>query len=563
MDRSVADSRDIERFLDPGYLDLDGLLDALELEIGTSSGIFTRPGLELRRCEPENRKIAISISGGGASGAYCAGLLDGLLAGLRNRGIDIGLLVGTSSGALNGYGVFLEALGKGNPQFETDPSVRQPFGSYIASVWSYMDRDGNASRWIVGSRSWIVRLVSRGLHSRWLKAGLALLAVTAAVLLQPNLLLPLALLLANQGVEAPGGMVSESLAESVPFLFGWAVVATLILAGAAWLLHRAFRQSLFRDTPLLQFLANTGPTGDFVRYVRLSRTQAIDRARTLSRDVVGEWYRRRHEVPEFVITGTDVTAGHECLFTVVRPETYHKLLRHGWMAVQFDSDSGHAAEYDAQAGALFTLPENLLSAVVGSSAVPGAFPTQPIGIYGPGSSRVTRHHFVDGGVLNNSPIHVAIDAGATHVISLEIRPFESTDPLSVDGRGRDGYALLETAVATFTTVLERATDGDVRRTASWNRFLLSGSGGTKATKAKDGGRRRERRVVPIYRIAPRARLLGTVEFDGRFEDGSRSVTMRDLLRRGVLDMRGRNIWGATVRHEPEWDDPHGELGSGA
>jgi len=26
------------------------------------------------------------------------------------------------------------------------------------------------------------------------------------------------------------------------------------------------------------------------------------------------------------------------------------------------------------------------------------------------------HDFVDGGVLNNSPIHVALDAGATHII---------------------------------------------------------------------------------------------------------------------------------------------------
>ncbi len=561
MDRAVAGTSDIERFLDPGYLDLEGLLDALEQEIGSSTGLFSKPSLELRKCVPEKRKIAISISGGGASGAYCAGLLDGLLAGLRERGIGIGILVGTSSGALNGYGVFLEELGKANPQFRTDPAVRQPFGSYIASVWSYLDRDGKASRWIVGGRSWIVRLVSRGLRSRRLKAGLAFLAVAVAVLLQPNLLLPVALVLGREGFEPLSWIASEGLAESVPFLFGLAVVATLMLGGAAWLMHRAFRESLFRDVPLLQFLANTGPNGDFVRYPRLPRGQAVDRARTLSRDLVAEWYRRRYELPEFVITGTDITAGHECLFTMVRPETYAELLRRGWMAVQFDSDSGHAAEYNAQAGALFTLPENLLRSVIASSAVPGAFPTQRIGIYEAGSSRVARHHFVDGGVLNNSPIHVAIDSGATHVISLEIRPFENTDPTKVEGRDRSGYELLEAAVATFTTVLERATDEDVRRTASWNRFLLSVADGTRAGRAKDERRRRGRRVVPIYRIAPRARLLGTVEFDGRFESGKRSVTLRDLLRRGVLDMRGRNIWAATVRHDPEWDDPYRELES--
>ncbi len=559
MDHAAEAKGETDRFLDPGYLDLEGLLDALELEIGTSGGLFTKPVLEVRKCEPEKRKVAISISGGGASGAYCAGLLDGLLAGLRERGIDIGLLVGTSSGALNGYGVFLEVLGKGNPQFTSDPAVRQPFGSYIASVWSYMDRDGRASRWIVGKRSWIVGLLSRGLHSRWLQAGLGLLAVAVAILLQPNLLLPLALVLARRGFESYSWVTSGGLADSVPYLFAWAVAATLTLGTTAWLILRAFRQSLFRDTPLLQFLANTGPTGDFVRYSRLSRAQAIDRARTLSRDVVAEWYRRRIEVPEFVITGTDITAGHECLFTMVRPTTYHKLLRKGWAAVQFDSDSGHAAEYDAPADALFTLPENLVRSVLASSAVPGAFPAQRIEIYRSGSSQVARHHFVDGGVLNNSPIHVAIDAGATHVISLEIRPFGSNDPLASENPVRDGYALLEAAVATFTTVLERATDGDVRRTASWNRFLLSEAGGKKTAKGSDSGR--DRRVVPIYRVAPTARLLGTVEFDGRFEGGKRSVTLRDILRLGVLDMRGRNIWAATVRHEPDWDDPFGELDS--
>lgn len=537
------------------------MLDALEFEIGSSSSLFARHDLALRKCAPEKRKVAISISGGGASGAYCAGLLDGLLAGLRERGIPVGLLVGTSSGALNGYGVFLEEIGKGNPQFQADPAVRQPFGSYIASVWSFLDRHGQASEWIVGRRSWIVRLVSRGLHSRKLRAGFAVLALAVAVLLQPNLLLPLALALATAGFEPASWIVSEGLAESVPFLFGWAVAATLMLGGAAWLGLRAFRQSLFRDTPLLQFLASTGPAGDLVRYPRLTRGQAVDRTRTLSRDIVAEWYRRRDELPEFVITSTDISAGHECLFTLALPETYDRLLRRGWSAVQFDSDSGSGAEYSGQEGALLTLSENLLHAVVASSAVPGAFPPQRIGLYEAGSSRVARHHFVDGGVLNNSPIHVAIDSGATHVISLEIRPFERTDPLTVEGRGRSGYQLLEAAVATFTTVLERATDGDVRRTASWNRFLLSEAVSAGTRRGRRGGGARTRRIVPIYRIAPRSRLLGTVEFDGRFEGGRRTVTLRDLLRQGVLDMRGKNIWPATVRHEPGWGDPDRELES--
>ena len=555
MNQITARPIELERFLDPGFLDLEGVLDALELEVGPSSSLFGKQGLELRECPPDRRKVAIAISGGGASGAYNAGLLEVLLDGLNKRGIEVGILVGTSSGAVNGYGVFLEALGLGNPQFRSEPSIRQPFDSYIASVWSYLDRHGKASKWVVGNRSWIVRFASHGFPSRGRKAGLALLLIVIAVLLQPNLLLPLASLAAGAGADSLTWIASESLAQSVPFLFGCALVATVLLCAGGWLVARAFRLSLFLDLPLLRFLANTGPEGDLRRYPRMSRGQAIDRARSLSRDIVAAWYRRRAELPEFVITGTDITAGRECLFTLVRPETYRLLLQREWLAVQFDSDPAGTADYHSEAGAMFALPENLLRAVVASSAVPGAFPTQRIGIYRAGADRVARHHFVDGGVLNNSPVHVAIDAGATHVISLEILPFEKRDPLTTEGRPSGSYKLLEAALATFTTVLERATHEDIRRTASWNRFLISRPGGLGPARGNADIAEPQRRVVPIYRIAPKAPLVGTVEFDGRFERGRRTVTLRDLLRRGILDMRGRNVWPATVRHEPGWTDP--------
>ena len=191
--------------------------------------------------------------------------------------------------------------------------------------------------------------------------------------------------------------------------------------------------------------------------------------------------------------------------------------------------------------------------------MPGAFPTQRIGIYEAGSSSVAHHHFVDGGVMNNSPVHIAIDAGATHVISLEILPHESSSELRPDRRGGGGYLLLEAALATLTTVLERATKQDVRRTASWNRFLVNQPRSLDSGSAPGASTQRSRRIVPLYRIAPTEPLVGTVEFDGRFEAGRRTVTLRDLLQRGVLDMRGRNVWGATVRHEPGWRDPDSEM----
>lgn len=547
---------DVERYLDPGFLDIDELLDALELEVEPSSNLFGKPGLRLRKCPAERRKVAIAISGGGAAGAYSAGLLEVLLSHMRKRGIQPDLLVGTSSGAINGYGVFLESLGMGNPQFDSEPSVRQPYESYIASAWSYLARDGKASRWVVGRRSWIVRLVSRGAGRHWSIAGLILAAVVGLLLLQPNLLLPLAVQI---GVPDTALGTSDSLSEALPFLFGYAVIATLLLSFAIWVVLRRFGESLFLDLPLLRFLANTGPNGDLRRHPVGPKGQAVDQARVLSRNIVRRWYERDGDAPEFIITGTDISAGHECLFTLVRPETYSLLLRGEWMAVQFDSDAGDAREYRKLSGSLFARPERLLQALVASSAVPGAFPTQRIGIYEGGSSAVAHHHFVDGGVMNNSPIHIAIDAGATHVISLEILPHDSSAELSPDERGRGGYLLLEAALATLTTVLERATKLDVRRTASWNRFLVRRPKNLSSGDAESPTNHRSRRIVPLYRIAPTKPLIGTVEFDGRFEAGRRTVTLRDLLRRGVLDMRGRNVWAATLRHEPGWRDPDSEM----
>lgn len=548
---------ELEEFLDPGFLDLDQVLDAVEREVAPTEGLLGGSGLALRACEPGARKLAVAISGGGAAGAYSAGLLEVLLDRLRQRGIEIDLLVGTSSGAVNGYGVFVEALGKGNPQFAEDPAVRQPYKSYIASVWSYLARDGKASRWVVGRRSWIIRLASRGVPTRWRNACLAMLLLLFAALWQPALLLVPAVAAAKLGLGSLGWAEAASLAEALPLLAGLALVATVSLAAAAGFALRAFRPSLFRDLPLLRLLANTGPGGDLKRHSRLSRGMSQDQARVLSRELVAAWYRRRDALPEFIATGTDITARRECLFTLVRPETYARLLRREWMAVQFDFDG--TKDYRSSPRSLFALPEDFVRAIVASSAVPGAFPSQRIGLYGPESRRTARHRFVDGGVLNNSPVHIAIDAGATHVISLEILPFDNARPLEVDEAEKGAGSLLQSAVAAFTTVLERATDVDIRRTASWNRFLIqrpqSLRKGKGAGRGKQADSVRQRGIVQIYRVAPRAPLVGTVEFDGRFAGGKQTTTLREILRRGIVDMQGRNIWGATTRHKPGWREP--------
>ena len=570
--------------LRPDYLDIEALARDLEHQVVFENGRWTE-----KPVEPANRKVALAISGGGAAGAYCAGVIEALVTRLKERGIEINLLVGTSAGALNAYGVLLESLGMANSQIARDPELQQPYSSFIASIWSYLDRHRKTSTWIVGRRAWIVALAGRGASSRWLRLGLGVLLAALVLALNPFLLFAVSLLVGLEGwwpawLEAGHALIFTAL--GVASLLFWLIVAGIIL--------RRFRYSLFRDVPLLRLLANTGPGGDLSRPWFWSREKTVDRARVLSRRIVEAWYKDDH-APELILTATDISLGRECLFTLVRPGTYRRLARSQWVAVQFDSGDEACRPYRREAGSLFALGENFLQSIAGSTAVPGAFPAQEIGLYGPGGRHEVRHVFVDGGVLNNSPVHIAIDAGATHMISLEVEPLGRTRPLEVDDR-KQNYNLLGTAIETFAALLELSTSEDIRRTVTWNRFLAEHAevvappeaepntakdaesntpndaepGAAKhaepntAEDAKPGAepagtraarRKTTKRIIPLYRVAPAAREIGTVEFDGHYEDGRCVVTLRDWLRRGYVDMQGRHIWRATLETEPKPEPP--------
>ncbi len=540
--------------LDPAYLDVDELLDDLEHEVVFRNGaLFGTPLLREQQVAPENRKIAFALSGGGAAGAYSAGSIEGLAGRMKARGLEPRLLVGTSAGALNSYGVFCEALGCHNPQLRDDPDIKQPYSTFIASIWSYLDRHRRTSEWVVGRRAWMIDLATKGLHSptrRWIFFLITLLAV---FLFNPFLFISIFLFAGlHEYLPVLGEWGDQANAAWHLALLGG--LSLLGLAAMVYALIRLYGRSLFRDTPLLRMLANTGKDGDLREPFRWSPEQTRDRARVLSRDLVREWYAKMDELPELIVTATDITVGRECLFTLVRPATYSRLVEQGWMAVQLDSeDDSQTKPYREIPGAVFTLGHNLLHCVVASTAVPSAFPAQEIRLYGPGESKTVSHCFVDGGVLNNSPIHLSIDAGATHILSFELDPLETADPLAADDQGR-AYNILEAGVTTFTTLLDRAIERDMRRTVTWNRFLTRHPQALAEQRSwvrKTAERAGEvKRVLPLYRIAPEEREIGTVEFDGRFESGERQATVRDVLRRGMLDLRGEHIWRATLQPTP-------------
>ena len=471
---------------------------------------------------------------------------------MRERKLRPDLLVGTSAGALNGYGVFVEALGLHNPQLREDPDVKQPYTTFIAAIWSLLDRERRTSRWIAGRRSWIVDIATRGLSTplrRWGLYGALLLAV---MLFNPFLFAGFMLAL-GFGNLLPSALRGAVDGDATLLLV---VLGSLSLAGLAIMLKgllSTFGQSLFLDTPLLRLLANTGRDGDLRERFRWNPEHTRDRAHALSREIVAEWYARQHEAPELIITAADITIGRECLFTLVRPETYKDLVEQGWMAVQIDSEDDAAKPFHAINGALFVSARSLLECVVASAAVPGAFPAQRMRLYSAGGRKAAAHRFLDGGVLNNSPLHLAIDAGASHIVSLELDPLNQVEPLSVNDDG-EAINLLEAGVASYAALLDRAIERDMRRTVTWNRFLAQRPDAALEPRSllrrQAPGEREKKRIVPIYRIAPQQPTLGTSEFDGRFNKGLLELSVRDVLKQGALDLKGKPIWRATLQSCP-------------
>jgi predicted acylesterase/phospholipase RssA len=155
------------------------------------------------------------------------------------------------------------------------------------------------------------------------------------------------------------------------------------------------------------------------------------------------------------------------------------------------------------------------------------------------SRRSHAHDFVDGGVLNNSPVNVAVDAGATHIISLELDPLRQVAPL--DSAAVGGEPLVpENLARTFSTLLNLATTEDVYRTVAINRMLRE----TPLPK---------RRIVELFRFAPVSRDLGTLEFDGHYPDAFSppNPSLVAWLDRGSADARtGRPFWLATYQTWP-------------
>lgn len=497
-------------------------------------------------------KIAVTISGGGAAGAFEAGVLEVL----KENGITPHLVCGASAGALNATGLFFEHMKVENRQSEMQVF---PERSFIARLWRYIGRNNDGAKYIL-DRPRLITTISKNVMGQKKLNPLALLSIMLDLIWS----LPVLLVMVGFALFIWGALLTVwqmnpfQLFPPMPLQVATTTGPALLIASASIIVGTflLFQQilaakSVFNNTRLYNTLYNATDSGD------MNSTQAVppETIETKAKAIVQGWYTSEaREKPEFIVTTTNLTNKCGMLFALVGKETYKRLVKDDWYTVQLLDQQGDSSEFFREivgdtdlslyekSFALFTDGSQLVRSVLSSTSIPVVFPSQTLQIYDTkGASYSKTNHYTDGGVLNNSPIHVAIAAGATHVISIELDdlrflPFQEFADEKDKNRS---YTMIDTLTRTFFTLLTSATSEDVSRSASWNKVLVS------SKKELD-----HRRMVQIYRIAPtpsnEVKPIGVIDFNGRYENGKLVTTLADWMNYGKTIAGKAAFWRATV-----------------
>lgn len=244
--------------------------------------------------------------------------------------------------------------------------------------------------------------------------------------------------------------------------------------------------------------------------------------------IVEQWKRQRR--PELLLTATNLTASRLTVFALARPETVRALASEGLWTVDLAGDA--SLEECVLKPIVNRESEPLLDAVMTSATFPMAFPPMKWSLQrevNPGTASVLNHIFVDGGVIDNSPIDLAAKAGATHIISIELKPLMANSWLSTNWPADDSktYNLANIGYGTFFTAMDGA--------------LLSSINSLVARNTENSSR------VEIYRLAPlqadiendRPITPSTFDFDGLYDSNhSLKMSMYDWFMQGYIDARG-------------------------
>lgn len=486
------------------------------------------------RASPATFRLALSISGGGAKGAWGQGVLEALKQEMAKQGANfpVSLLCGTSAGALVCFGEWV------NTVFPA-PAPPAPLLSRASGLWSQLAVNNDAAQRLVSPA--VVLELASGKHAipivsdiltrigdldtditkvktRFQRAATDLAALSASLgqLGLTDLANDLSQLASDLATDvgkvakvvgdivsldisaiadAIGlattaqqqlGTVQNELAQlandvanlptTVPAVLrdlgqlavdvgglGTAALATtgdlalLVIEVAA--LVAALEVLMTFLTTMVTFAPVAAAAGATTAMVRLALTEnvlsntgihdtllgflgastALRRSRNVDQDARARWHAttsRRGRLPELLVTGTDVSAGRLAVFAVAQTQTVQQLSSSGLWVVDLLND-----QRPAPTGWNVLVPsptpnDALVKAVVTSTSLPVAFPTADWGLHFTGRNTQTpsgltptgpqtgvfHHRFVDGGVADNSPIDIAVSAGASHVLSIELSP---------------------------------------------------------------------------------------------------------------------------------------------
>jgi predicted acylesterase/phospholipase RssA len=377
-------------------------------------------GAHSRRLRPDLpfRRIALVLSGGGALGAYEVGVLRVVEA----IGLSPSIVAGVSIGAINAV-VWLTHGGR---------------TAALEQVWRRMSASDVGFRWItlvmrtlgalvatlgltellltlIGSRElsgsyWIWRHSSARIDRAstvldlWMWGLFAVIGIVAMVVTRP-----VEAWLAHQRLPGELGAASRRFGRIVLGL--WAVYAAVWILGVPWP-HRFTVSALLAVTVV--WLANRpGLSNAWARRVTHVLTpetrgrglwSAAGRARMLRRLVAaGDASRLVDPDVRLVISALAVDSGRIAHFVSGPPpgEAFAKRL---------ESALGEVVRVRE--------PEEVLEAVLASSAIPGIF--EPV--------RIRGRDFVDAGGFTNQPLHVALAADADATLVVLLSPSRSPSP---------------------------------------------------------------------------------------------------------------------------------------
>jgi predicted acylesterase/phospholipase RssA len=164
---------------------------------------------------------------------------------------------------------------------------------------------------------------------------------------------------------------------------------------------------------------------------------------------------------------------------------------------------------------------NIRDAVRASAAIPFAFAPVTVATDAEG-----QRGFVDGGVANNTPIGVAIDAGATEITVIFLNPPDMHVPQAITN-------LAEIGLTCFSIMQERILELDFQNAERVNKAIAAGSGGTGSSGV--------RKPIALTFVQPTDPLpISVLQFD-------RQDLIDQVYARGVADAKTAMLGWSTKR----------------